>query len=160
MSRLIISEGKEDKAMRSAAFFLFLAMVIAAVFAFTGPWHRYPLYVEPIAVAPYEFATFLFWIFLMLFLVAVLIDVMGHPAAPAQPEKTATEYDDDAEKAVTGGFIAALSFIIITAVSAVFGFELIASTVAGLAMIIFWISITLAVAAMLLGMIQRNRSEK
>lgn len=160
---------RRRKPMRIVMVLLFIGALIAAVFAFSGLLHNYPVYQEPVTVAPYDFAAFLFWLFLLLFFLTVVVGAMGgtqgknsrsspvgQPSvkSPVQPPRQ----PEAGENAAVSGFIIALFFCAIAAVAGLFGFGAVASTMAGIAMIIFWIAIALGLFAVGLGILDRRQS--
>lgn len=158
--------------MRIVMVLLFFGMLIAAVFAFSGLLHNYPVYQEPVVVSPYDFAAFLFWLFLLLFFLTVVISAMSknvnaadknpkNPSKPSTSTRTPVQpprQPEAGESAAVSGFIVALFFCAIAAVAGLFGFGAVASTMAGIAMIIFWIAITLGLFAVGLGILDRRQS--
>lgn len=155
--------------MRTVTMLLFLGALIAAVFAFSGLLHNYPVYQEPVVVAPYDFAAFLFWLFLLLFFLTVVVGAMSKsgrnrnasPQSPHTSTKTPVQpprQPEAGENAAVSGFIVALFFCAIAAVAGLFGFGAVASTMAGIAMIIFWIAIMLGLFAVGLGILDRRQS--
>lgn len=140
--------------MRHAALLLFIAMIVAAIFGFTDIFYNDPLYAEPVSVTPYAFSGFLFWVFMLLFLVAVISGASGRRSRPESLEAQA-EVDEE-ERTITTGFTLALFLFMVAVVSGLFGFGVIASTLAGLAVIVFWIAIITAVIALFIGIFERR----
>lgn len=128
--------------------FLFLATIIAGLFAFSGAFTNYPIYSDLVTVAPYAFASFLFWMFMLLFLAAVIFNTSGSRRALSKSEqirkgKRLKEQKDT----IVIGFALALLLFLIAVISAIFGFGVVASTVAGLAVIVFCIDVGVGIVA-------------
>lgn len=138
--------------MKNGVIFLFLAMIIAGIFAFSGSWAQYPFYADSYTVTASEFANFLFWMFLFLFLLALVLSPMPRQRSGSALKKTETE----SGYILTSGFLMALFFFLISFVAAIFGLGFMASTFAGLAMILFWIAIILALVALVIGFFEQR----
>ncbi len=138
--------------MRGTPMFLLLATLIAALFAYSGAFTAYPVYYSPVAVAPYQFAGFLFWTFLLLFFMAVIFNATNpRRTLTRMAQKQQNNELKAREDTIVSGFTLALFLLVVAAISGLFGFGVIASAVAGLAMIIFWIAIAVGIVAMIMG---------
>ncbi len=146
--------------MRTLIIFFFFAMAITAIFGFSGMHNNYPIFSEKVYIAPYEFSSFLFWIFMLLFLFTLVLGSIGKAPKNKINNKELQKEVNDEEKAISGGFILALFFVVISVISGLFGLGAIASTFAGLAMIIFWLSVILAIVALVMGAIERRPPPK
>lgn len=135
--------------MKTITLLLLTGAVVAAIFAFGGRFNDYPVYYDSVTVAPYQFASFLFWLFMILFLAALAIGAANSRKNTINSGSASASKLEEQEAPITGGFALALLFVVAAVISGLFGFGAVSSTLAGLAMIIFWLAVVLGVVAVI-----------